>query len=101
MIVTLDEAKKHLRADPSGDDDALITLYIQAAEDQIRNFLNQEIPGMENSPTTVPAAIKAGALLIIGGLYETREDKIVGTSVIENPAVINLLHPYRVDLGVL
>lgn len=100
MIVSLEEAKQHVRADPDGDDDALIELYIGAAEDQIRNYLNSEIPGLEFSPTEVPAAIKAGALLIIGDLYENREAKIVGTTAIENSAVVNLLHPYRVDLGV-
>lgn len=100
MIVTLDEAKKHLRADSSGDDDSLITLYIGAAENQIRNFINQEIPGSGYSPAEIPDDIKAAALLIIGGLYENREDKIIGTIVADNPAVMNLLYPHRVNIGI-
>lgn len=99
MIVTLDEAKKHLRADPSGDDDTLITLYIEAAEDYIRNYLNAEIPGDEHSPPEYPAAIKAAALLLIGGMYENRESH-GEKDIKENPAVTSLLHPYREGLGV-
>lgn len=100
MIVTLDEAKKHLRADSSGDDDALITTYIGAAESYIRNFLNREIPGIGFSPSEVPDDIKAAAFLIIGDLYENREAKIVGSQVVENSAVMNLLYPYRVEIGI-
>lgn len=90
-IVTLSEAKMHLRVDQTTED-ALIELYIEAAEDYIQNYLNKpSVPQV--------AGIKAAALLIIGGLYENRES--VGEREIkENPAVVSLLHPYREDLGI-
>lgn len=90
-IVTLTEAKNHLRVDGTGED-TIIQLYINAAEDHISKLLNDS-----NPPTT--GSIKAAVLLIIGDLYENRE----GASVKEvkaNPAVLNLLHLYRKDLGV-
>ncbi len=99
MIVTLDEAKEHLRADSTGGDDSLIELYINAAEDRIRNYLNVEIPGSEHSPPEYPAAIKAAALLIIGGLYENRESE-GEKDIKENSALVSLLHPYREGLGI-
>lgn len=91
MIVTLTQAKDHLRVDQSTED-TLITLYIQAAEDWISNFLNTP-----NIPYT--HSVKAAALLIIGDLYENRE----GASekeIKENPAVVRLLYPYREGLGI-
>lgn len=43
----------------------------------------------------VPAAIKAGILLMIGDMYENREAAIVGVSRVDNPTVDRLLFPYR------
>lgn len=100
MIVSLAEARQQCRADPSGSDDELIALYIGAAEGRIRNYLNREIPGTEESPIAVPSDIKAAALMMIAGMYEIREDTITGTTVADNPAVVNLLFPYRVNMGV-
>lgn len=98
MIVSLTEAKSHLRVDQSAED-ALITLYIEASEDHIKAYLNRSVPGIADSPQTVPAAIKAAALLIVGDLYENREGG--GEKDIKrNPAVDNLLYPYRVGIGI-
>lgn len=99
QIVTLAEAKLHCRVDTAAEDDLLAT-YMDAASVYIRNFLNQEIPTNDDSPATYPATIKAAALLIIAGLYEQRSDKIVGTISEDNPAVMNLLYPYRDELGI-
>lgn len=90
-IVSLTEAKLHLRVDQSSED-ALITIFIDAATDYIENFLN--IP-------TIPqnASVKAAALLIIGDMYENREG--AGEKEIkENPAVMRLLYPYREEIGI-
>lgn len=46
--------------------------------------------------TTVPASIKAAILLIIGHLYENREDVVVGRQVADLPKGSEyLLNPYR------
>jgi len=98
MIVSLAETKLHLRVDQDTED-SLITTYILAAENHIRNFLNSDIPGEADSPQTVPAPVKAAAFLIVGDLYENREagsDK----DIKQNPAVMNLLYPYRVGVGI-
>jgi len=93
MIVTLDEAKLQCRVDNDAED-GLIQIYIGAAEDYIRNFLDRDLP------TTTPYAIKAAALLIIADLYDVRESQVIGDSIQENPAVKRLLRPYREGMGV-
>lgn len=90
-LISLSEAKSHLRVDQS-DEDTLIQAYVDAAIDYIGNFLN-----CANYPQA--ASIKAAALLIVGDLYENREG--AGEKEIKkNPAVENLLYPYRVRLGI-
>lgn len=101
MIVDLDTVKKHLKLDPSDmDEDTLLTLYMQAAEQHIMNYIDGDIPGSSDSPQEpVPFPLKAAQLLIIGDMYENRQ----GASDVEikpNPAVTNLLYPYRQNLGV-
>lgn len=46
--------------------------------------------------TDVPHAIRAAMLLTVGGLYENREDAVIGSIRTDNPTVNNLLAPYRV-----
>lgn len=90
-LVTLTEVKNHLRIDQSAED-ALLSSYIEAAEDWISCYLNEP-----SVPQT--AAIKAACLLVVGDLYENREG--AGEKEIkENPAVARLLHFYRKDLGI-
>lgn len=90
-MITLAEAKAHLRVDQD-DEDTTIQLYIDAARDYIGKYINNS-----NYPAT--ASVKAAGLLVIGDLYENREgagEKVI----IENPAVARLLHPYREGLGI-
>lgn len=90
-LVSLSEAKSHLRVDIS-DDDTLIQVYIDAAVDYIAKYLNDE-----NFPFA--PSVKAGCLLVIGDLYENR--KGAGEKDVKpNPAVINLLYPYRKEIGI-
>jgi len=43
---------------------------------------------------------KIGMLMMLSDLYELRTESVVGFSVNDNPAVVNSLYPYRVELGV-
>lgn len=96
--VTITEVKAHLRI-TSNVEDALLQLYMDAANDRIENYINRPIPDNTDSPPTAPAAIKAAALLIISDMYENREG--AGEKEIkENPALKSLLYPYRVELGI-
>lgn len=103
-LVSLSLVKEHLKIDQNSED-SVLAVYIAAAEQDICNYINQPIPGISDSPATeAPAAIKAAALLIVGDLYENREGAVLtktGTgSFLENPAVIRLIQPYRIEIGI-
>lgn len=88
-LLTLDEAKAHLRVE-GDDEDALITSYADAAVLSCLNHCDRQLV----PPGTEPA-FKAAALLTLGDLYNSREAVIVGQTVSVNPAVGALLGPYR------
>jgi uncharacterized phage protein (predicted DNA packaging) len=90
-VVTLSEAKLHLRVTQNAED-SLIKAYIAAAEEYVGKLLNQS-----NYPITAP--IRAAVLLTVSDLYENRNgasDK----DIKENPAVMRLLYPYRKEIGI-
>src|SRR5574337_1115825 len=123
--VTLDEAKAHLRVDDGDSDTligALINAAREIVERQTGYALAAAsyewtpegdrtdplpiLPGTVTSaageypilfttaPSVVPAALKAAILLLIGDLFANRE---AGTDkpLAENPAVQNLIWPFR------
>ncbi len=95
-IVTLDEAKAHLRVD-GPDDDADIALKLAAAEEAATGFLNRPVPWTDAAGdlVPVPTSVKAAILLILGDLYAAREGVAWGLAVAENPTLARLLLPYR------
>lgn len=97
-IVSLTEAKMHLKVDQSSEDD-LIALHIAAAEEAIENYIGRTIPNKNLSTPNPPKSIKAAALLIISDLYENR-DGATEIELKQNPAITRLLNPYRVGMGV-
>lgn len=100
MLVDMPTIKAHLRVTDTSED-TLITIYAQAAEEWIVNFIDGPIPGPDKDPPEpVPFSIKAASLLIVGDLYEIREAQIVADSINPNQTVRDLLYPYRVNLGV-
>ena len=104
MIVSLEQAKQHLRLDHD-DDDGLIQLYMSAAQERIEAYLNrfvvEDISDVSSTEIVVNAAIQAAALLYIGHLERNRETVVVGMTAIELPNGFEcLLNPYRLWMGV-
>lgn len=102
MLIDLDVAKAHLRID-HGDEDTLIQLYIDAAQEQIESHLQLRVQDMPADPAEpvpdgfvrVNAALQAAALLTIAHLYEHRESVTDG-AVVELPmGYWSLIQPYR------
>lgn len=55
--------------------------------------------GDDSSPLYVPPAIKMGIKMFLAGLYELRQDYLVGETLTENPAAMGLIQPYRLRMG--
>lgn len=96
--------KLHLRIEDSiVIEDSLITIYSGAAEEWIRNYIDDEggvLPGeMEDPVEEPPFSIKAAHLLLVADMYLNRE-AASEIEIHDNPAVTRLIHPYRACLGV-
>lgn len=97
-MITIDEAKKHLRVDVDADE--LFDVYIGAAQEQIeshtqRKVITDESVRMNETDILVNFSLKAAALLLVGNFYENRE--AVGQSQIELPlSYWSLIQPYRI-----
>lgn len=89
-LFDLAEAKQHLRVDHD-DDDTLIEGYANAAVLSCLDFCDRKLV-----PRGAEPVFKVAALLQMAGLYNSRESIITGTVVALNPAVENLLRPYRI-----
>ena len=110
-LVDLEAAKLHLRVDGE-DEDSLIQIYLDAAEQAAIDFLNRNVyadqealDAAEEPPEAkamvVNAPIRAAVLLILGHLYANRESVVIGTITATMPmGAHSLLWPYRVGLGV-
>ena len=102
MMVYLSVAKKHLRIDHD-DEDALIQLYIDAAQEQIERHLQLRVQDMPADPAEpvpdgfvrVNAALQAAALLTVAHLYEHRESVTEGAAVELPMGYWSLIQPYR------
>lgn len=103
--------KLHLRVNHTVDD-ALIALYTSAAEDSVEAFLNRKVypsqAGLagESLLVTYPGIVandmmRVAALLLIGSLYENREQDIVNGQVFSLPYGFDtFLWPHRMGVGV-
>lgn len=108
MYVTLERAKQHCNVEIDDDNDKL-ALYIDAAEAHVQKFLGQDLSNylVDNTGDSVPdldrrlnPAVEAGILMYVADLYENRQVTVTGTIVAENPMASNILHFWRVNLGV-
>jgi len=106
MLLDLATVKLHLRVDDSAED-ALIGLYVTAAEEFAMQFLGRMIyatelaQGLDTAGIVINPAIQAALLLIVGHLYANREDVLAGVSVAQLPNGSQyLMQPYRSGMGV-
>jgi len=102
----------HLRADD--DSTEMVQLYLDAAEEQAAEYLNRRFYANEETlavavldgsagldPMLINNSIKAACLLILGHLYEHREDVVLNASAAAIPlGSRSLLLPYRVGMGI-
>lgn len=105
-IVTLAEAKLHLRVD-SSDENSLIQIYIDAAETAVSNYLNRTLyefdAGSDLDGLVMNSALKSAVLLQVGHLYANREavSQQPGNYMLELPLGLKwLIDPYRIEMGV-
>jgi len=113
-LVDIDQARMHCRTD--SDDDAILSLYVGAAEAAVQEFLNRRVfvdaedladavlgGEIVVAPVLVNDAIRAAVLLIAGHLYRNREQVQTGqgANAVEIPmGAHSLLWPYRVGIGI-
>jgi hypothetical protein len=108
MLVSLQQAKDHLRVDNSdGDND--LTLKIHAASGVVLNYIRNgadiftdsagdPILDSNDNPIGIPYEVQAATLLMLGYLYVNRDadpDKAYSHGMLPND-VTALLYPYRV-----
>lgn len=113
-LVSLELARSHCKTD--GDDDALLSVYLAAAEAHAQEVLNRRVFASAEEmaeavldgaagadPMVVNDAIRAAILLLTGHFYRNREDVVGGrgAAAVQLPmGAVHLLWPYRVSLGV-
>lgn len=111
MLVSLQQAKDHLRMDHD-DDDNDITLKVHAASGAVVNYLKSGADSFLDSsgepetdssgdPVGVPFEVQAAVLIMLGELYMNREAELQGEVAAQwgygylPQPVIALLYPLR------
>lgn len=100
-LPTLDDLKLHLRIRHSAEDEDL-QAKLDAAVDHASQYLGRPIPWStdDESEVDVPASVRAAILIIAAELYANREQSIVGATYSKIPVAENMMHFFRVGLGV-
>lgn len=97
--ISLETARQHLRVGDDTSLDGMIEEYLGMAFGIADDFTNRTIE-TEFSSDTLPPAIKAAILLILGTLFDNESDALVGRSVSQLPLTAERLlmhwriHPY-------
>lgn len=102
-MIDLDLVKNHLQV-VGADHDAIIELYVAAAVDTAEQYLNRKlyavgetVPDSDPTGITIPPAVVSAVLLIVGQLFEFRENVVSGTIVTQVPlGAERLMWPYRI-----
>ncbi len=112
-LLTLDQAREHLRAQ-GVPDDADLQLKVNAAELLAQEYAGRTIFGTQQAmddaiaagtvwdtpPMVVNDLVRSAILLIVGHLYANREDVTTGAPVQLPTGARALIAPYRKGMGV-
>lgn len=97
MIVSLEEAKTHLRIQHD-EEDALIVGLIQQAQTAAQDFCRVSFEPYiddEGNEADVPGPVKLAVLLMVGYFYEHREAEDGASYRTMRRAFTTLLYPHR------
>ncbi len=96
LPISLELAKAHLRIGSTIYEDELIAQKLEMAIGIAEDMTNRNIR-TDYTCETLPPAIKAAVLLLLGTLYDNESDNIVGRSVSElSITAERLLAPWRI-----
>lgn len=98
---TLADLKAHLRIRHT-QEDADLQMKLDAATDHASQFIGRAIPWADADGVVVdvPNSVRLAILIIAAELYANREEAVVGAIYTKIPKAENMLHFYRVGLGV-
>jgi len=107
MYISLGMAREHCNITTEVSD-ALLQLYIDAAEARVASYLNRSLTELLDpiappdviDPAAYAAAIRLAVLYYVADPVSQRESIVIGTISSTLPTVENLLYPYRLGLGV-
>lgn len=90
-MLTLDEAKTHLRVDGS-DEDVYIQGLVDAAQEYIESIIRPApVDGVEQAVPAVNETQRHACRLLVGHWYENRESVAVGTIAPKVPMAVDML----------
>ena len=79
MLVTVKQAADHLRIDDYADEISDLTLKIEAASEIVLGYIEQteeDYPEDSNGESTVPKALQAATLLLVGDMHRYRDSNM-------------------------
>ncbi|MFA9487123.1 MULTISPECIES: head-tail connector protein [unclassified Moraxella] len=92
QFATLDEVKHHLRYDDD-DSDEILTIFLQSAENAVKNYITDEI-----TDKMLPS-LKTATLLMVGYLDDNRNSENGAEFGNFLPAPVRqILSPYRMPI---
>lgn len=96
LPISMELARAHLRVGDDISQDTLIAEYLEMAFSVADDFTNRHLT-QEFTAESLPPAIRAAVLLILGTLFDNESDNLVGRSVSQlSLTAEKLLQPWRV-----
>lgn len=95
-LVTLEQARMHLRISDTVEDDPDIQMKLEQASDIVLDYIKQRDAPW--TPTTVPRPVQAAVLIMLSRLFDDRAAGVENNQVALGylpPSVTALLHRYR------